>query len=412
MNIFFPNFELPLFTNILILLITSRFIGEIFERFKQPAMIGEIIAGVVLGPSLLGIIHETEDIKVISELGIFLLVVMAGLEINLDDILKSLKGKNIVVSMLAFLIPILFGFGVGYIFRQGLTTSLFMGLCIAVTALPVSIRILMDIGEINSKIGQKIISVAIFDDILALSILGVLLNLKNKDLTMELVGASLIWSFLKLIVFICALYFGFKFIKKITHDSNHRNNIKNKVLFLKGKESLFAVFFIFILSFASLTEMLGFHFIIGAFFASMLISEPVMGRKNIKVIEKTISGISMSLLAPIFFARIGLEFDLFEIKQFWLLTAVILVSYLSKILGGYLGGRFIGMDKSSSITMGMGLNARGIMEIVVASAAHKAGLINTEIFSILVIMGTVTTATTPLLLKKSFSIINLKNRLS
>ena len=88
-------------------------------------------------------------------------------------------------------------------------------------------------------------------------------------------------------------------------------------------------------------------------------------------------------MAPIFFARIGLEFDLFEIKQFWLLTAVILVSYLSKILGGYLGGRFIGMDKSSSITMGMGLNARGIMEIVVASAAHKAGLINTEIFSIL-----------------------------
>jgi Kef-type K+ transport system membrane component KefB len=412
MNIFFPNFELPLFTNILILLITSRFIGEIFERFKQPAMIGEIIAGVVLGPSLLGIIHETEDIKVISELGIFLLVVMAGLEINLDDILKSLKGKNIVVSMLAFLIPILFGFGVGYVFRQGLTTSLFMGLCIAVTALPVSIRILMDIGEINSKIGQKIISVAIFDDILALSILGVLLNLKNKDLTMDLVGASLIWSFSKLIVFICALYFGFKFIKKITHDSNHRNNIKNKVLFLKGKESLFAVFFIFILSFASLTEMLGFHFIIGAFFASMLISEPVMGRKNIKIIEKTISGISMSLLAPIFFARIGLEFDLFEIKQFWLLTAVILVSYLSKILGGYLGGRFIGMDKSSSITMGIGLNARGIMEIVVASAAHKAGLINTEIFSILVIMGTVTTATTPLLLKKSFSIINLKNRLS
>lgn len=97
------HFELPFFTNLLILLVVAKIFGEIFERFKQPSMIGEIIAGVILGPSLFNLIHRTEDIKVISELGIFLLVIIAGLEINIDDILKSLKGRNLIISFMAFL---------------------------------------------------------------------------------------------------------------------------------------------------------------------------------------------------------------------------------------------------------------------------------------------------------------------
>ena len=97
-----PALELPFFVNILILLVVARLFGEIMERFNQPAMIGEILAGVVLGPTLLNFIHRTEDIKVISELGVFLLVILAGLEINLDDVLKSLRGKNIIISLSAF----------------------------------------------------------------------------------------------------------------------------------------------------------------------------------------------------------------------------------------------------------------------------------------------------------------------
>jgi Kef-type K+ transport system membrane component KefB len=157
-----PAFELPFFVNILILLVFARVLGEIMERFNQPAMIGEILAGVILGPSLLNFIHRTEDIKVISELGVFLLVILAGLEINLDDVLKSVKGRNIFISLLAFFIPILSGFAVGQMFSQDVMTTVFIGLCVAITALPVSIRILMDLGKLNSPLGQKIVSVAIF----------------------------------------------------------------------------------------------------------------------------------------------------------------------------------------------------------------------------------------------------------
>jgi Kef-type K+ transport system membrane component KefB len=106
MDIAVPHFELPFFANLLILLVLARVLGEVMERFKQPAMIGEIIAGIILGPSLLNLIHRTEDIKVISELGVFLLVIIAGLEINIDDIIKSLKGKNIIISIMAFFLPI------------------------------------------------------------------------------------------------------------------------------------------------------------------------------------------------------------------------------------------------------------------------------------------------------------------
>jgi len=394
---------LPFFTNLLILLVTAKILGEVFERFKQPAMIGEIIAGIILGPSVLSLIHRTEDIKVISELGIFLLVIIAGLEINIDDILKSLNGRNIIISIMAFFIPIFGGIGVGYAFNQDIMTSVFIGLCVAITALPVSIRILMDLGKINSEIGQKIISIAIFDDVLALSILGVLLNLKDTDMSavsiLKAGGASL----LKLIVFLVLLSSSYLLIRKLLKRGNYiQESLDKLVSLLKGKEPLFALFFAFILLFSTFTENLGLHFIVGAFFGSMLISESLIGKDNIHAIEKTTSNMAMGFLAPIFFAGIGLEFNFTSITHFGLLIGILIISYLSKILGGFLGGRIAGLSKKKSLTLGIGLNARGIMELVIANIAYRNKLITTEVFSILVIMGIITTLTTPLLLKKAF----------
>jgi Kef-type K+ transport system membrane component KefB len=398
------HFELPFFTNLLILLVMARIFGEIFERFKQPAMIGEIIAGIILGPSLLNIIHRTEDIKVISELGIFLLVIIAGLEINIDDILKSLKGRNIIISIMAFFIPIFGGIAVGYYFDQDIMTTVFIGLCVAITALPVSIRILMDLGKINSEVGQKIISIAIFDDVLALSILGVLLNIKDTDMSAHSVVVASSLSLLKLAIFIGLLGLAYVMIKKVLKKGNYiQESLDNIVHVIKGKEPLFALFFAFVLLFSTFTENLGLHFIVGAFFAAMLISHSLIGEENFKTIETTTNSMAMGFLAPIFFAGIGLEFNIGSIDSIGLLVAVIGISYLSKIAGGYLGGTFAGLSSRVSLTLGIGLNARGIMELVIANIAYKNGLISTEVFSILVIMGVLTTLTTPLLLKKAFA---------
>lgn len=401
-----PSLELPFFANLLILLVLARLFGEIMERFKQPAMIGEILAGVLLGPTLLNFIHRTEELKVISELGVFLLVIIAGLEIHLDEIIKSMRGRNIVISISAFFIPLVSGYFVGNYFGQDVMSTIFIGLCVAITALPVSIRILMDLGKLNSPVGQKIISVAIFDDVIALTILGILLDLKDVEPTFANISQATVFTVLKLVVFLIIIGLTYKLIQKFAQKENFIENQLNTILtFLKGKESLFAVFFVFILIFATMTESIGLHFIIGAFFASMLISKDLVGEKHLETFHNTTNSMAMGFLAPIFFAGIGLEFQFSSIENYPLLFAIIGVSFLSKIIGGYIGGRFARLNHKVSLALGIGLNARGIMELVIANIAYKAGIINTEIFSMLVIMGLITTLSTPFLLKRAFKSI-------
>lgn len=401
-----PSLELPFFANLLILLVLARLFGEVMERFKQPAMIGEILAGVLLGPTLLNFIHRTEELKVISELGVFLLVIIAGLEIHLDEIIKSMKGRNIIISIAAFFIPLISGYLVGNYFGQDVMSTIFIGLCVAITALPVSIRILIDLGKLNSSVGQKIISVAIFDDVIALTILGILLDLKDVEPTFANISQATVFTVLKLIIFLIVIALTYKLIQKLAQKENFIENQLNLILtYLKGKESLFAVFFVFILIFATITESIGLHFIIGAFFASMLISKELVGKKHLETFHNTTNSMAMGFLAPIFFAGIGLEFQFSSIQNYPLLIAIIAVSFLSKIIGGYIGGRFARLNHKVSLALGIGLNARGIMELVIANIAYKAGIINTEIFSMLVIMGLITTLSTPFLLKRAFKSI-------
>jgi Kef-type K+ transport system membrane component KefB len=403
MEIAMPVFELPFFANLLILLVLARVLGEVMERFKQPAMIGEIMAGIILGPSLLNVVHRTEELKVISDLGVFLVVIIAGLEINFDDILRSIKGRNIVISLLAFFIPITSGFFVGQAFGQDVMSTIFIGLCVAITALPVSIRMLMDMKKLNTPVGQRIISVAIFDDVLSLTILGILLALQDVEKTYAAITRETIFSLIKLTFFLIIVVITYKLIKSFAKRENFIENQLNKLLtILRGKESLFAIFFVFILLFSTLTESVGLHFIIGAFFASMLINKDLVGEKHLTTFHNTTNGMAMGFLAPIFFAGIGLEFQFESINNIGMLLAIIAVSFISKIVGGYVGGRIARLNHETSIVLGIGLNARGIMELVIANIAFKAGLINVEIFSMLVIMGLITTLSTPFLLRYGF----------
>ncbi len=400
-----PALHLPFFANLLLLLVLARVFGEVMERFKQPAMIGEILAGVVLGPTMLNIMVRNEELKVISELGVFLLVIIAGLEINIRNIANTSRGRNLITSLLAFFIPIGSGVAVAKAFDLELVPSIFVGLCVAITALPVSVRILMDLGQLKSEVGQRIISVAIFDDVLALTILGVLLDVNSaSDSSIQVLGWTIALTLGKILLLMAGLVLAYRLINKLTDRENFIEAQLDKLLqLMRGKESLLAIMFAFILIFASLTEAVGLHFIIGAFFASMLLSKELLGATHFHEFEKTTHGMAMGFLAPIFFAGIGLEFQFSSISEWGLLAAIIGVSFGSEIVGGYLGARFAGLRHRKALTLGIGLNARGIMELVIANIAYREGLIGVELFSILVIMGVVTTLNTPMLLKRSFT---------
>lgn len=406
-NVLEPIAELPFFVVLLLLLALARVMGELMERIGQPAMMGEILAGILLGPSVLNIIHVNSELTVFSQLGVFMLVIIAGMEINVVNIIDGLKGKNLFISLAGFFIPLFSGLLVGYLFELEIVETLFISLCISITALPISVRILMDLGKLHTDIGNKIVSAAIFNDVVALSILGILMDgieSSGKDynqISLTNISISIGFTLLKLLAFILLVYISFRIVDRLSQKKNYtKMKIDKMVRALKSKESLFAIIFVFILAFASVSEAVGLHFVIGAFFGAMLLSNELLGKENFKIAEKSVSTIAMGFLVPIFLATVGLQFQLDTLYNIPFLLVIIFVSFASKIVGGYLGSKLAGYNNNEAITIGVGLNARGIMELVIADIALKAGFINHGTFSILVLIGIVTTFATPFLLKK------------
>ncbi|TAM80226.1 MAG: cation:proton antiporter [Acidobacteria bacterium] len=396
---------MPLIEALLLLLLLSRTIGEVFEHYGQPAMLGEITAGVILGPSFLGAVRYTDEIKALADLGVLLLVFLAGMEMNLETVRKSFRGRSSFVGIMGFVFPMLLGIGLGYLFHMGTTRAIFIGLCIAITALPVSVRILMDLGKIQTEIGQRIISAAVFNDVISLLILGVILQIKGKGGGVSVIFASMGLALAKAIAFMVGFVIIARVIKRFSPQRFlwSRHPLDRLLVKLKGKESIFAVALFFVIAFASFSQALGLQFVVGAFFGSMLLTYEVLGKEKFHEVQKTASDITMGFLGPIFFAAIGLQFDAASLRDWGLVVAILVVAFVGKIFGGYVGGRLAKLTREESWTLGIGLNGRGIMELVIASIALANGFIGDRLFTILVLMAVVTTFVTPFLLKRAYT---------
>jgi len=395
--------QLPFIVNLLILLLSAKILGEIAERLGQPAMIGEVLAGVILGPSLFNIIPIVGEIKPIADLGVFLLILMAGMEIEPEEIRNSIRGKNLWIGLLGFAIPMGCGFLVGHFFHFSNIFTIFLALCIAITALPVSIRILVDLGKMQTDVGQRIISAAIFNDVISLMILGIILDYNGTSGNLREVTFSILFTSAKLVFFIFILVGAYRLIAVSKKRVSTLNPKMEKFLhYLKGKESMFAMVILFVLIFASIAELLGLHFIVGAFFGALLFPRTLFRKSEFDQVKHSTSSVTMGFLAPIFFAIMGVQFDATTLSNGLLLTVILAVSFLSKILGGYFGARLAGFHNLKAITIGLGLNARGIMELVIANIALQKGFIDIPFFSILVMMALLTTLITPFLLKDAF----------
>jgi Kef-type K+ transport system membrane component KefB len=395
--------QLPFIVNLLILLLSAKILGEVAERLGQPAMIGEVLAGVILGPSLFNIIPIVGEIKPIADLGVFLLIFMAGMEIEPEEIRNSIRGRNLWIGLLGFAIPMGCGFLIGHLFHFSNIFTIFLSLCIAITALPVSIRILVDLGKLQSDVGQRIISAAIFNDMISLMILGIILDYNGTSGNLRDVTFSILFTSAKLIFFIFILVAAYRLIAVSKKRVSTLNPKMEKFLhYLKGKESMFAMVILFVLIFASIAELLGLHFIVGAFFGALLFPRTLFQKSEFDQVKHSTSSVTMGFLAPIFFAIMGVQFDATALSNGLLLTVILAVSFLSKILGGYFGARLAGFQNLKAITIGLGLNARGIMELVIANIALQKGFIDIPFFSILVMMALLTTLITPFLLKDAF----------
>ncbi len=399
--------EMPFTITLLLLLLVARVLGEAFERLNQPAIIGEVLAGFILGPSLLNVVHYSNTLAVLSELGIFLLIILAGVEIRLEEIRQSFRGKGSWVPVMVFILPLIAGYLTGRAFGFQNMLSLFIGLCMAVAALPVSIRVLMDLGEVHSFLGRKIISAAMFNDVLAFLILGILISARETDSTIGQLVVSVLVTLGKIALFalmIIVIHKLFMFItRRVPFVHHHLDLLIN---FLRGKESLFAITLLFVLFFAGVSEMLGLHFVIGSFFGAVLLRKELLGDENFDQIRDKTSGITMGFLAPVFFASMGVQFNINVISHYTLLVAVILIAFVSKVGAGILGAKLARLSVREGLILGIGLNAGGMMELLVAKLALQKGFIDTSVYSVLVILGIITTLVSPYLLRERFRKLN------
>ena len=395
---------MTLIESLLLLLVLSRVLGEIAGRFGQPTMLGEIAAGILLGPSCLSFITYTPEIKAIADIGVLLLVFMAGMEMKLPALWNSFRGRSLWVSAAGFVVPLLAGILVGRLFGLDSTRTIFVGLCIAITALPVSVRILMDLGKLQSDIGQKIISAAVANDVVSLLALGIILDVKGEPGSIEGFLVSVGRSLGKAVLFMLVVAVVARLIRRYSLSRFFvTSSIFEKLASrLRGNEARFAVVLLFVIAFASFSEFLGLDFVVGAFFGSMLLTHEALGPENFKQIEHTASNVTMGFLGPIFFAAIGLQFNASTLRDWGLTAAILLASFAGKILGGYFGGRLARLNHAESWALGLGLNGRGLMELVIANIALANGFIGQQLFTILVLMAVLTTFVTPVLLRNAY----------
>jgi len=395
---------------LLVLLVVTRICGVIVQRFGQPPLVGEILGGIFLGllisefsgvfPILSGM-PDSEVLKSIADLGIFFLMLLAGIELRPRKLAET-SGKASIIALFGFIVPLAVGFGVGWSFIPPsdfrFAQSLFIGTALAITAVPVAVKVLMDLGALKTPVGRTIVAAAVFDDVFSLVLLTVLIGVINQGEApspAELgVLAAKITGF-----FAVSAAFGFYVFPMI-----------GKWLMKTPVEELeFSGLVVAALAYSLLAELLGLHFIIGAFVAGLFFSGRVMDDKTFEDVEDKIKGLTTGFLAPIFFATIGLHLDLAAVTAAPIfLICLVAAAFLGKFAGAGVTAYFTGFDKAQATALGAAMSARGAVELIVANVALEANLFEKpdppppqieSLFSAVVIVAVVTTLATPLIMR-------------
>ena len=378
-----------------ILLVFGHVLGRLSERLGQPALLGHMVAGVVVGPSVLNWIHGTPQLAAIADIAVLFVVVTAGLEMRLQHVLDAFRGRGAFALLLGFMIPALAAASLAYSFDLKLIPSIVVTLCVSVTALPVALRILDGFGLLDTRVARVAISGALLSDLIVLLVLGVAIAMSQPSDQPDLwpiVGAS-IAKLGVLLAIVGACHW-------ICLRLSKRNSNTASPLRQPSVDTVLILTLVFMFALGAVAELLGFHFAIGVFLASLMVTKDLISDARFQSLEKTCELITVSLFGPIFLAYQGVQFELATLTNLTLVLGVVAVAVASKLVGGYAAARLAHVPPFESVGIAIVMNARGVMEMVVASIAYRAGLIDREIFSALIVMGIATTVLTPIMLKR------------
>lgn len=388
---------------IVIILIVVRIFGWGCKKIGQPTVIGEIFAGIVLGPSLLGLyfpeisevifpVSSLPSIELLSQIGLVLFMFIVGMELDLK-VLKSKANDAIVISHAGIIIPFTFGIALSFILYENfahshtsfLSFSLFMGIAMSIAAFPVMARIVHERGINKTPLGAFVITCAAFDDITAWCLLAAIIAIVKAGSFV-----SALFVILAAITYIAIMFYIVRpFLKRIADLQTSRNLITKSVI---------GIFFIVLFLSAYTTELIGIHALFGAFLTGVIIPQNINFRKLF--IDK-IEDVSLVLLLPLFFVYTGLrtQIGLLNDSSSWIICGIIiLVAVIGKFGGSTIAARFTGQSWRNSLTIGTLMNTRGLMELVVLNIGYDLGIFSPRIFAMMVVMALVTTfMTSPVL---------------
>lgn len=355
--------------------------GAIASRIGVPAVVGQVLAGIVIGPNILGLVQPEDFFITLAELGAIFLLFMVGLETRFKDLLKVGK-EAIIVAILGIAIPLALGYGFGIWQNYNMLTSLFIGTALVATSVGITAKVLQEMGMLSNRFAQIILGAAVIDDILGLTILAVVSGLGKGEafeLTQVLITLGISIGFVILVLLV-----GIPFIRR------SEKRLKNISLHNAFNTALIAG-----LGLAALSAVAGLAPIIGAFLAGMVLAEV---KENVEF-ETKVHAIE-AFLAPIFFVVVGLQLDLNALGSPKVIVAGLVLTVLAiigKIIGGLIGANSLG--KSKALLVGIGMVPRGEVGLIVASLGVAIGLINKTVYAEVLLMVMLTTIAAPLVMR-------------
>lgn len=376
-----------------IIIVAAKLSGYISVRLGQPSVLGELLVGLILGPTVLNMLgvwpnfagdtHLADSLTLFAEIGVLLLMFLAGLELELHELVKSGRVASLAGTF-GVLVPLIGGFATARIFGMDTTEAIFIGLTLSATSVSISAQTLMDLGVLRSKVGLGLLGAAVFDDILVVLLLSI-----GSVLFGGGEGGSLWLIVVRMVLFLAgATVVGLFLVPRLLR----------MVIDLPISQIAVAFALVTCLLFAWASEALGgVAAITGAFMAGLFLARtPFVDR-----IEEGIAALAYGFFVPIFLVNIGLRANLREISgSLWFFAiALTLVAIATKVIGSGGGALAAGFNRLDSLRLGIGMISRGEVGLIVASVALSGGLIQPESFSVAVFMVVVATLVTPLLLR-------------
>lgn len=371
----------------LIILVVKIF-TMITQKIKMPKVLGGLIAGIVLGPAMLNVVQNSTILEVLSKFGIILIMFLAGMETSIKKFISN-SNKYVIIAAIGVVVPLILGTIFSLIYIQDLKTNLFFGAVITSTSVSITVETLIEMKKIKSSVGLAILGAGVVDDILGILFLTIIMNSGNLHLTTFSLMVLKIILFFGIAVILGLLLF--KMFEKIEEKDTKTEQMPT-----------YSIAFALILAY--IAERLGVSGIIGAYIAGLVIGNTEKGRK----VKGKIDLVVHMIFSPIFFASVGLKLTTLSFsRQVWIFIIIFTaVTIISKIIGNGLGARICGYSKEKAIQIGIGMATRGEVALIIADEAKKIGLINEEVFSIVIITVMLVTLITPILLHYSFKINN------